>query len=53
MLVGAGFLGLSDDVLDALLRQAATTPGDFYFAPDGEDLSGIYREIAGRLVGCP
>ena len=46
-------LGLSDDVLDALLRQAATRPGDFYFAPDGEDLAGIYREIAGRVVGCP
>ena len=46
-------LGLSDDVLDALLREAATRPADFYFAPDGEDLAGIYREIAGRLIGCP
>ncbi len=46
-------LGLQDDVLDALLEQAASTPADFYFAPDGEDLADIYRGIAGRLTECP
>jgi hypothetical protein len=46
-------LGERSDVLDALLREAASGPGDYYFAPDGEDLAGIYRAIAGRLTACP
>ncbi|MCB9177562.1 MAG: VWA domain-containing protein [Caldilineae bacterium] len=46
-------LGLRDDVLDALLAAAASSTGDFYFAPDGEDLADIYRGIAGRLTECP
>jgi Mg-chelatase subunit ChlD len=36
-----------------LLEMAASTPDDYYFAPDGEDLSDIYRQIAGRIVECP
>ena len=28
-------------------------PRDYYFAPDGEDLAGIYRQIAGRIDECP
>ena len=46
-------LGLPDDVLRQLLEAAATTPEDYYFAPDGEDLGDIYRQIAGRIVECP
>jgi hypothetical protein len=46
-------LGLADDVLDALLAGVASTPEDYYFAPDGEDLEGIYRQIAGKLTSCP
>jgi Mg-chelatase subunit ChlD len=46
-------LGLPDDVLRRLLEMAASTPDDYYFAPDGEDLSDIYRQIAGRIVECP
>jgi hypothetical protein len=46
-------LGQQDDVLDALLRGAASEPRDYFFAPDGEDLAAIYRQIAGRLTECP
>ena len=46
-------LGLPDDLLMSLLADAATEPTDFYFAPDGEDLQGIYRQIAGKIVECP
>ncbi len=46
-------LGLPDDVLRELLEGVASSPRDHYFAPDGEDLADIYRQIAGRLVECP
>jgi hypothetical protein len=46
-------LGLPDDLLMSLLADAATEPTDFYFAPDGEDLQDIYRQIAGKIVECP
>jgi len=46
-------LGVQDDVFDTLLRGVASAPGDYYFAPDGEDLAAIYRRIAGRLTECP
>jgi len=46
-------LGEEDDVLRDLLLAAATSPSDYYFAPDGEDLGGIYRQIAGRITECP
>lgn len=45
-------LGSPGDVLDDLLREVASSPGDAYDAPDGEDLAGIYRQIASRVVGC-
>ena len=45
-------LGNRDDVLRALLEQAASTPRDYNYAPDGEDLAGIYRQIAGRIDEC-
>ena len=46
-------LGEDDDVLQVLLRGAASQAGDFFFAPDGDDLAGIYRQIAGRITECP
>ena len=46
-------LGQDDDVLSELLTEVASTPLDYYFAPDGEDLAGIYRQIAGRIDECP
>ncbi|MFN2114120.1 MAG: VWA domain-containing protein, partial [Anaerolineae bacterium] len=46
-------LGLPSDVLRDLLAGVASEPGDSYYAPDGEDLADIYREIAGRITACP
>ncbi len=46
-------LGLPDDVLRLLLEEVATETRDHYFAPDGEDLADIYRQIAGRVRECP
>ena len=46
-------LGERDDVLRALLRDAASAPTDYFFAPDGEDLAAIYGRIARRIERCP
>ncbi len=46
-------LGEADDVLRELLSASATSPGDYFFAPDGEDLAGIYRQVAGKITECP
>lgn len=35
---------------EEVLRHIASTPDRYYFAPRAEDLAGIYRQIAGRLV---
>jgi len=45
-------LGQQDDVLRALLESVATSPREYLYAPDGEDLAAVYREIAGRIVEC-
>ncbi|HUE96013.1 MAG TPA: VWA domain-containing protein, partial [Longimicrobiaceae bacterium] len=45
-------LGLGDDVLRDLLGAVASRPEDYHFAPDGEDLADVYRQIAGRIRGC-
>ena len=46
-------LGLDDDVLRPLMESVATDSSMYYHAPDGEDLAGIYRQIAGRISECP
>jgi Mg-chelatase subunit ChlD len=46
-------LGAEDDLLRWLLQRAASEPSMYLQAPDGEDLAAVYREIAGRVVGCP
>ncbi len=45
-------LGEADDVLRPLLEGVATRADMYRYAPDGEDLAAIYREIAGRLQAC-
>jgi len=46
-------LGRPEDIMGWLLEEAATDPSMYYYAPDGEDLAGIYRQIAGRVSECP
>lgn len=45
-------LGEANDVLRPLLEGVASRPELYYYAPDGEDLAEIYRQIAGRLQVC-
>ncbi len=42
-------IGLGADVNGDLLRMMASTPDDYYFAPDSSDLTGIYADIARRI----
>lgn len=46
-------IGLGDDVEAEALAAMASAPGDFFVAPDGEDLAAIYRAIAGAVKPCP
>ena len=46
-------LGSAEDIARSLLQMAASELRDYYEAPDGEDLSSIYRQIAGRITECP
>jgi hypothetical protein len=46
-------LGLPDDVLRGLLEAVASSPRDYYYAPNGDDLGDIHRQIAGRIRECP
>lgn len=46
-------IGLGDDVEADALARMASTAGDYFFAPDGEDLAAIYRAIAGAFEPCP
>jgi Mg-chelatase subunit ChlD len=47
-------LGQPDDIIEWLLRDCASEPSDehYFYAPDGDDLEDIYRQIA-RLLPCP
>ena len=45
-------IGLGDEVERAALAQMASQEGDFFFAPDGEDLLDIYGRIA-TAIPCP
>jgi hypothetical protein len=44
-------IGLGSSVNANLLRQIATSPTHYYFAPTPDDLEAIYLAIAGQ-VGC-
>jgi len=45
-------IGLGDDVDEALLRQLATAPDLYFYAPTAAELAAIYEMIAGELP-CP
>jgi len=38
---------------EAELRSLASTPSDYYYAPDSSDLAHIYEQIAGSIMGVP
>jgi hypothetical protein len=42
-------VGAPDDIEPVLLRGMASDPANYTYAPDAEDLSAIYRGLAGRL----
>ncbi len=43
-------IGFGPDAATALLQAIASAPDDYYFAPDGASLVGIYRTIAVRVT---
>jgi hypothetical protein len=45
-------VGLATDIDSDLLKAAASHPTDFYHSPDAEELTRIYRQVAGALI-CP
>ncbi|MGD8244836.1 MAG: VWA domain-containing protein, partial [Anaerolineae bacterium] len=45
-------IGLGD-VDEAQLQSLASSPGDYYYAPDSSDLQGIYQQIAGSILSWP
>ena len=46
-------IGLGNDVDPALLRDVATSPSDYFFAPTSDQLAAIYQQISGLLGGSP
>ncbi len=45
-------IGLGD-VNEAELQSLASSPGDYYYAPDSSALEHIYEQIAGSIMGVP
>jgi hypothetical protein len=45
-------IGLGEDVERDALREIASRPEFFRWAPDGEDLGAVYERIAGEIP-CP
>lgn len=52
MLVYTIGIGAQNDINPQLLGDCASDPGRFHYAPDPEDLGGIYGQIA-HSIGCP
>ncbi len=46
-------IGLGNDVDPGLMRDLASAPGDYFFAPDSSQLAAIYDQIAGVIGGSP
>lgn len=46
-------IGLGTGVDPDLMRALASTPGDYFYAPDSTQLAGIYQQIAGVISGGP
>ncbi len=45
-------VGLPGEINDGLMRDCASSPADYFHAPDPEALAGIYAQIA-YAFGCP
>jgi len=46
-------IGLGADVDPNLLRDLASSPSDYFFAPTSSQLDAIYQQIAGAIAGSP
>lgn len=46
-------IGLGNDVDPDLLRNVASSAGDYFFAPSSDQLAAIYQQISGLLGGAP
>ena len=46
-------IGLGSDVNPDLMRDLASAPADYFFAPDASALDAIYQQIAGAIGGVP
>ena len=46
-------VGLGTDVDPDLMRALASSPSDYFFAPDASQLDAIYQQIAGAIGGMP
>jgi len=46
-------IGLGADVDPDMLRDLASSPSDYFFAPDSSQLDAIYQQIAGTIAGSP
>lgn len=44
-------IGLGSDVDPNLMRDLASAPSDYYYAPDSSQLDAIYQQIAGAIGG--
>ncbi len=42
-------IGLGDDADEEVLKEVATSPDHYYFAPDASDLMGIYEDISEQV----
>ncbi len=46
-------IGLGDGVDPNLMRELASSPSDYFFAPNSSQLDAIYQQIAGAISGSP
>lgn len=46
-------IGLGSGVDPNLMRELASAPGDYFFAPDSSQLDAIYQQVAGAIGGAP
>jgi Mg-chelatase subunit ChlD len=45
-------IGLGDNAGHRLLRELASSPDDYYFAPSSSELEAVYTNIAGNITQC-
>ncbi|MFN8499254.1 MAG: vWA domain-containing protein [Anaerolineae bacterium] len=46
-------IGLGNNVDASLMRDVASSPTDYYYAPDAAGLDAVYQQIAGAIGGAP